>query len=399
MKKTLRAILICMVIFYSFRVAPAADLKSQVQSLKALLKEKGLLNEKEKSTDPRIIGFLACLDRLVQLKTDLAALEASLSASGCFDDGRYNSGAVDVQADVNRSSYPHELRFRASSKFLFSPTVVQNELTSTLLNYDHHLSEHLEVYGFIERFSDSFMSIKQRYESGVGFKLEFDTRPRAERRRDASEDLIASRTLEEYPDLERYFEECIKSSTLIPDDKDAILEGARILSTEHRYVTIARLKKQSPFSWGIAFSLLSEVEQAEINTDTVDPETQKTINVILNPSQFFRLTVRPSFTWRFSKAASLNSQLYWKGSLRKAGVFFTDSRLDLRSEMKFNVAKDFIWGGPASVSIDYQFHYDWMPPAIPEDQVRNYSDRDIILKYTSGGNYHHYVAVRFNIKF
>jgi len=392
-------ILIC-----SSQIAAAQDLKAQVRSLRAVFKEnKTLVNDK----DEPVSTFFAYLDKLMEVKSDLGASSVTISAAGCFDNGRYSAGAVDVKTSIARDLYPHTLRFEAASKFMFSPASVQNELTSILINYDHYLSKKVELYGFIQRFSDSFMSIKQRYESGLGIKLEFDAQPHKRALSGTSSagpiDIQTGRqrqvaTLEEYLKLRNEFIGYIQKSGLSREDKETIYQGLSIIDRERKDTEIAVIKKESPFTWGLALSFLSEVEQAEIDTGTVDPETQKNIIVLIDPSQFFRLSVRPSFRWQLSDTVSLNSQFYWKPSLRKTG-FLKDSRLDIISKMNFIVAKDFLWGGPASVSVDYQFHYDWMPPMIPSELIQSYVDRGITLRFDSGAKFHHYYAVNFSISF
>jgi hypothetical protein len=376
--------------FCASQVAVAQNLKSQVQNLETTLKENNLRDNKD------VTHFLEYLHKLIDLRSEVAGFDTSIAASGGFDNGRYSSSAVDAQMGVERTFYPHALRFKTASKFIFSPSSIQNEMTSILVNYDYYLSKNVEVYGFIERFSDSYMGIKQRYESGFGFLLEFDSEPSKGLSLEGAKEMV---TLQLYDDLRENFARCINESPINEETKETILLDLQRIDREHKNIRYTLQKKRSPFTWVIAFSLFSEVEQVEVNTGTVDPETHKDIIVPIEPGQFYRLTLRPSFRWRLSDVVSLSSWFYWKASLRKVKSFFDDSRLDIYSNLDFKLAKDLLWGGAASVSLDYQFHYDWMPPMLTNEQIDYYLERNLNLLFVRAGKFHNYLAVKFKFAF
>ncbi len=384
--------------------ARGADLKTQVSALKQFLRENGV-------ADPDLAGpvnaFLAYLSELIDLRSELNSLNAVIGMAASFDNSRYSSSATSMDTALTKELYPSTLRFRAATKFIFSSQSVQNELTSILINYDYYLTPNIELYSFLERFSDSFMSIKQRYESGVGVKFEFDADPLRGRSsgglspaaRSARNEEALMEAREKAELVGRYFElkDRFLASPLIGRLGDKLIHVHAILESierDRRSTELGLEKKRSPFNLGLALSVFSEVEQADIDTDTIDPSTGENIQLLMDPVQLYRFTIRPSFNWKLSDSVTLSSQLYWKGS---SMGFLKDARLDLYSKLDFRVAKDFLWGGPLSVSLDYQFHYDWRPPALPAAQVRDYAARGIALKYTAGEKYHHYMAIKFNV--
>ncbi len=384
--------------------APGADLKTQVSALKQFLRDNDIVEP-----DPAgpVHAFLAYLGELIDLRSELSSLNATIGMAASFDNSRYSSSATTMDASLTKELYPSTLRFRAATKFIFTSQSVQNELTSILINYDYYLTPHVELYSFLERFSDSFMSIKQRYESGVGIKFELDADPLRGTRRDGQasggrsarneEALMEAREKAEL--ASRYFElkDRFLASPLVGRLGDKLIHVRALLESierDRRSTELGLAKKRSPFNAGLALSVFSEVEQADIDTDTIDPSTGENIQILMDPIQLFRFTIRPSFNWKISDSVTLSSQLYWKGS---SIDFFKDARLDLYSRLDFRVARDFLWGGPLSVSLDYQFHYDWRPPAIPAAQVLDYAARGIDLKFTAGERYHHYMAIKFNV--
>ena len=383
--------------------AAGADLKTQVSALKQFLRDNDVV---ETDLAGPVHAFLAYLGELIDLRSELSSLNAVIGMAASFDNSRFSSSATTMDAALTKELYPSTLRFRAATKFIFTSQSVQNELTSILINYDYYLTPHVELYSFLERFSDSFMSIKQRYESGVGVKFELDADPLRGTRggrppvpRSARNEEALMEAWEKAELASRYFvlKDRFLASPLIERLGDKLIHVRAILESierDRRSTELGLAKKRSPFNVGLALSVFSEVEQADIDTATIDPSTGENIQILMDPIQLFRFTIRPSFNWKISDSVTLSSQLYWKGS---SIDFFKDARLDLYSRLDFRVARDFLWGGPLSVALDYQFHYDWRPPAIPAVQVLDYAARGIDLKFTAGEKYHHYMAIKFNV--
>jgi hypothetical protein len=81
---------------------------------------------------------------------------------------------VGVAGTLSRGTYPREVRFRASTDFQLKNGKQQENVTELLINYDYHPAKNIETFGFLERFTDDFLSIRERYEIGGGAKFERD---------------------------------------------------------------------------------------------------------------------------------------------------------------------------------------------------------------------------------
>jgi len=403
--RILPSVLFAFLVLWSGSLSFGQDLKSRVDNLKAFIKEK-LPNVDVQNQ--KIKAYLNFMDVLVGKKRDINVLKATISPLGLIDNARNSSMSASFDTNITKDLYPNALRFKTSTKFSFSNNSVQNEITSILFNYDYYLSDTLELYGFMERFTDSFMSIKQRYELGSGVKFEYGLDPIASFVKNPNksisgedkrvEEKVLVKFLAGYGRLRGEFLEFIWACVEEPDLRDQILALIEPFERDVKLIKIAYKKKRSVLTVGIAFSLFSEVEQAELNTGAKDPTTSKDIIVLLDPAQMLRLTIRPSIAWKISDSAELSSALYWKLPLaRGVNLFGQDDRVDFQTKFDLQVAKDFIWGGPASLSLEYQYHFDRNPPALSADQRLKY--RDMALLYFHAGKSHGYYALKFNISF
>lgn len=106
--------------------------------------------------------------------------KASIRFGGSADDVPDDDAAKDE--DVSRftgdlsmsfGSYPSEVRLDSSFSVRVSSDVFEEEVTKSRFNFDHYFRDYLEGFAFLERFSDSFMDVTQRYEVGVGADWEF----------------------------------------------------------------------------------------------------------------------------------------------------------------------------------------------------------------------------------
>jgi hypothetical protein len=79
---------------------------------------------------------------------------------------------VNWLVDINSNSYPNEFRLLSSSIHQFQDSTMTENVMKLVINYDHYFTSGLEGFVFLERFSDSYMSIQQRYEIGTGLKVE-----------------------------------------------------------------------------------------------------------------------------------------------------------------------------------------------------------------------------------
>jgi hypothetical protein len=74
---------------------------------------------------------------------------------------------------LDSDSYPDDFHAEWSTDVRYSEGKLTEELTKSHVNVDHYLAPHIQGFGYVDRTSDSFMSIDQRYEVGFGVDWEY----------------------------------------------------------------------------------------------------------------------------------------------------------------------------------------------------------------------------------
>jgi hypothetical protein len=226
----------------------------------------------------------------------------------------------------------------------------------------------LESYGFIERFSDSFMGINRRFEVGGGVKLEWHSGSLTDK------GCAALRTLEglraEYAGVETAFNELAEITN--PADPQSF-SSLFPRSTFYNRAAFAR-NQYSKWETGVAFSLFRESERpSEFVTTVLDAANQPLLdddeNVItkkLAPptTNGERFTVRPSLIWRPRDDFKLTTVYYYKMKLgadsRVNGV--RDVRRDVSLAAEWTVGELTKTRGQPTIVLALEEHEDSVPP-------------------------------------
>ncbi len=81
---------------------------------------------------------------------------------------------IDWHGEIKKEQYPYEFRFSTSSSLQLQNGKLKENMTDFKINYDFYVFPFLECYLFVQKFSDSYMSIQQRYVLGTGFLVEWE---------------------------------------------------------------------------------------------------------------------------------------------------------------------------------------------------------------------------------
>jgi hypothetical protein len=391
--------------------------------------------------EARVAAFLSALGELQKIDLRLGSLKAGFSFGYTGDrsysgsEPRDSNHLLNVDTNIVKDRYPSALKFRTSSKLLLSKGALQNESSTILLSLNHYLFPFLEGFVFTEKFSDSFMSIKQRYEMGAGFKFEFtidpirrdpdadpvralealtregsDVPPKALRR---TAELAEKRILDLLPSLEESFLRALKDAEVVPEDLSGIFSCLETMERAYARVDEALVKARSWLTAGVAFSAFSEVEQDEIAPYYYSPSGQKVSkSYLLDAEQRFRFVIRPSVEWIIADGVDLTSMLYFKLPLgapytkliildsenpsRKTRYY--DWRVDSTTDLKFNLGRNMSWGGDISLTLEYQYHFDNAPAGLPET-LAGVTFQGMGLKNTVAATSHQYYMLKFNVGF
>jgi hypothetical protein len=139
--------------------------------------------------DESIKAVRTFLDNYEKLEDERTGLSGSVSFgfSGNSAGEGNSEGKGNVEVSLRAGTYPSELSVSFGADLNFAKDQLEDDVTRMLATYDRILpSGNTEVYAFVERFSDSFMSIDQRYEIGVGGLFQWPRMRGSARRQPAS---------------------------------------------------------------------------------------------------------------------------------------------------------------------------------------------------------------------
>jgi len=305
---------------------------------------------------------------------------------------------LDIESEISKGIYPNEFRFKAGASIQLNDKTLQEDVTSLMVNYDHHFKPWLEVYGFVERFSNSYLSIKQRYEIGTGISFELDLldttkkidkelntmKDKPEKGYEKFKNIHGNITDEIYKEFREYLDKLEDDS---PDKKLAInllRSKYEDLEKEEKRIKQAFKKKYAKLSVGLAMSLFSELEQAEIkayfdeikeeNGEQVIQKATETTSILLDMEHRFRFVLRPSVVVRPTDDLTLMAFKYFKYPLNSP---YQNGKHDYRTDelirAQLVLKKDAGGAEKVSLIIEYQQHYDNFPPWLPPSKIDEYA--------------------------
>lgn len=306
--------------------------------------------------------------------------------------------------DLTVGSFPSQLRVRTRADVRNTDNELTDDVSTFLINFDHYFalkgqrqlredcrsvdrptrvrpgdlpacekfkdgkdaderpSRFIESYAFVERFSDSFLSIDRRFEIGAGVQLEWHSRALNAK---GEEDIHALGRLVTAQTAARA---AFNRLSADPEAFDRFFPPTVLRTAE----TYAR-NRSSKWEAALAFSLFKESERpAEIVTSVLDaggaivPDQAGSDTRRLRPSaaNLNRLTIRPSFVWRPLTEFSLNGQYYYKAALggeaRLAGV--RDVRRDVYLTGEWNAGELASGRRAPTIGLTFEWHKDAVPP-------------------------------------
>jgi len=303
--------------------------------------------------------FLKCLaagwKAWTEIRNDVQGLKANFSAGYISDSSTDKSlDRLDIGAMLAMGSYPNEFHFDMASSVQLKKAKGRTDffenVTTLRLNYNRNFFPFLQAYAFVERFSDSYLSIQQRYETGLGVKLE-------------TEFGLTSKGRERILEVKK-FQHALACARNQPEKTDA--PGMEIDKQQIKDVLTAVRKKHAILAIGLAFTALAEYERAELELDDGS-------RTLLDPTRRSRISIRPSLTFQPVEGLYFKWQTYFKLPLfgPTDGVAFDGSRrYDLRTDT-FTSLRYNLPAAPASplkvfLTVEYNRFTDRLPPYVAQ---------------------------------
>jgi hypothetical protein len=270
----------------------------------------------------------------------------SMTVQASYNDDNAGDSTVSTlfaSTKIIKGGYPREFRFTTKSSFRFANDDLEDRVTAMLLNYDYYLRPKTEIYSFIERFSDSYLSIEERFEIGIGVKFEFPFM-----------DLVNPKT---YNRIDSLFTAVDK----IPRGKYLSEKQYQDMKMEKDMSLTYLEKKERRLNCGLAFSIFRELERPdeiripEMDT-TVTPESE----------QCYRFVIRPSFVLRATSELTLSGECYYK--LPLSSPHEVNDHLDYRVYAylisALSLSKDKHDNDKVGLVVSYFYWHDNVPPFV-----------------------------------
>lgn len=371
--------------------ALAADVVKTAESL-----EKELPKEESKENKKWITQFKNAAAFLKKYGTIFQPLKLSVAAgyyghkSG--DSSLYN---LSLNTGINYNVFPNAFRFSAGTNIQYRDNQLLENVTTLLMSYDHHIKPWLEIYGFVERFSDSYLDIKQRYEIGCGLKVELDIL-NANRRKELKEYKSNSASYKDYKDN---LKNLGKPAHVIETMSAQLASLDRPETTE--CVEQAIKKKYAKLSVGLALSLFSELEHAEIGAAIMKEIDNQVVeeykSFLLDAEHRFRFVLRPSLLFRPIDELTFRGLVYFKCPIGRPYTVNNkfDMRLDGLFRLEYRLAGVPGWAKSVSLILEYQRHYDNLPPGLSQSILDEYTIAGDIFARTTHDEFSFQLAFLF----
>lgn len=290
---------------------------------------------------------------------------------------------VNAGVTFARGQYPSEVEFASKVGVTLDGDAFQENVSDLRLSYDYHPSLPWEAFVFLERRTDNFMSIDQRYEVGGGFTFN--------RFLGLTEDGVADTTALALRDaVQPIFRDLLTSA-----EQDA-------LARAHQQALPAVRKRYARMRLALLAGVFAEFEQATLSRTTVTG-TEVDERALGRRSKL-RWELRPTLDvqpvdgleWKLRPYLKLPSPWNWTETIDAGTTEETrgDYRLDLYTDLSVELGgAEVFGGGGVTLTLSYQLLYDNAPPYI---LVEAEGDEQMILE---AEDLHHVVRLTFGVQF
>lgn len=306
--------------------------------------------------------------------------------------------------------YPRQIRVRSGASFQLRDGELEEDLTRLLFTYKQYWRPSFETFVFAERFSDSFMSIDQRWEIGGGVKLEWarkkkrgfpqrygkadpygvglklinqlgdalgptclvaGRRPAAltERGNRRRATLVAALRRDEELATAAGRLQRARSDLMLDQSHAAAYAVAQAKVEEVCRHLLALEKEEARYEFGFSTAVFAELERATVTVRSADSESRE---FGLKADQLYRYSLRPSFTIRPNDRFSIDYKHYLKVKIDGS----TDTRQDAELSIDIRVGKDTSNLEDIAITLAVAYHTDNEPPTVPLEVLESARSQD-----------------------
>lgn len=306
--------------------------------------------------------------------------------------GENNILKLDVATGINKGLYPRAFQFNTSNSVTFKEGELLEEISKLQLSYEHYFSQGFKALGFIERTKNTFLSIKQRYEIGIGLGYEWVIR-RPQKKKYKDNSCV-------FDDIENYINDLKTKLNKADTDLETIrkyIDHYEQFKEERKELFEAMNKRHSFLTIGVGVFLLADLEKADMAIPVYDAPTNTTGSdetngnkigtepYSLNADERLRLVPQLSVIFRPHGSLTITGSYAHKFFLSDFTNLINpeidkkdDWRSDLLIQIKYVMSKNPSWAKEVSVVLQYHRQFDYLPPFIPSTDYKafkkNYED-------------------------
>lgn len=334
-------------------------------------------NKNDESFKEAIKNFNISIENLKNKKKELNPLTITLSG-GFNGDKAENQEKylINVKSNLKYQQILNIFILNMETTVQLKDGSLEENVKNLELSYQHNLINNLELFGFIKRLADSYMSIDERYEAGGGlkFKLPVMYLKKFKNEKIHEQKLNFTRNY-------KYLHRILKNPNIDKEEKWSLKKNINSVDEEFDKIYRAFKNKNAILMFEIETAILAEFDKAEIKTFLDDVtyvndtetvvESKELKKFSLDGELNYRLQFGLGLTCKPLSTLTLHSKITKKINL-KDGYLEEDPR-DFRTEFNsyFKVILKKKEGSPKETSLvfGYKKEYDNSPSRIPDSII------------------------------
>lgn len=366
--------------------------------------ERLLLSERAGALAGAAAGFWDGLAELRKQEDRQRSLKADISFGLTGDEaGPRSLFKINTGITLSRGDFPSEVTVVSKLGLQQRDGQLQEDVTTLLISYDYHTAREVEYFAFAERFSDSFLSIQQRYEVGFGTRIgrHFGHVPgwaRTARSFAGVRDNLAFVT----GASARMSARTRQALPALTDDEPGSFTRA-VDQLEH-----ALRDRAARLFVGVVASAFAELERAEIeatSTPAAGGGSAITSKVAVDATHRYRLSLRPAVVVRPSDEVEIVVFPYFKlpidGPRRVTaadGSRRLDYRRDVLSSMEWTIKEERTGLEAVGLLLTINHFFDNVPPRLPDRVVQQAAADGRVFDRLEAERSHRVVALSLKLK-
>ena len=259
---------------------------------------------------------------------------------------------VNAGINLDYGKYPYQLDFSTSIQTIINNGVFRENVSNIDLSFDyHHVNAGnglwLENYILLKRFGDNYLGIDQRYESGIGFILNYRSKKLTEKGDDIEAELDRKPVLHANGDdlIVCYEEICKRSNNLkklSPKEIEAIALTRKIYKNANR-------KQYNKLRLALLAGIFYEIDQSFARNNLTINDKDTLVTALFPTLTYLRWEIRPTIEYQPSDVLKIKIHPYLKmplGGNNQREVRFgdlvdvrDDYFIDIRTSLKAKVTR------------------------------------------------------------